>query len=939
MRRVSLMLAVVVLAFGIAALPKHVKSRTNSSGDFVHFESQQVHPEVITPSGDRLLVVNTPDGHLEMFDITGTSPVHLGAIPVGLEPVSVACADDSTAWVVNNLSDDVSIVNLNTMHTRKTLRVGDEPNDVVFAGSPAQAYVSVSNEDVVKVYDPATLALNATIPIAGRSPRMLARDASGSHVYVAIFHGNNRTSILPTALVPDDSIPQDPDFPRDSIPGHGAPKTGLIVQQQPPANNWFDRYGNMWNSKIKYTVQDVDVAEISTASQTVSRNFGTLGTANLAMAVNGTDGRIGVASLNARNMERFEERVRGYTVETNISFVTQTGTTVTRVLNPQIDFSTVPGTQAEADSAIGTPAGLAYSSDGLRAYVTSLASNKLGVLNPYGAGTGLNPVVKARVNCVAGPTGVVVDDARHRLYIVGRFYNQLQTLSTADFSQIALQRLGMNPTTDEIVNGRKFFYGGFTSAHGDQSCASCHLFGDMDGQAWDLGNPTGSFAPPPPTPPNPPGLQGFDPMKGPMTTQTLRGLANTTPFHWRGDRADLSAFNPAFVSLMGRATQLPDSEMSAFSDFVMALTYPPNPSELLDRSQPDAPPGTPSAKRGQTDFINTPLDGPLRCNDCHTETSFGPGTNRLLIPASALLEPQDMKVPQLRNEYRKTGFSSAPSAVNRRGFGFTHDGGTDNLFDFLHFVRFGFTDDDQRRDMEAYLLSFDTGTAPAVGYQITFDGTNNGDAVAIAQMDTLEAQAGLNYCDLIAKGRVNGQPRGWEYLGGGNWAPDKAAEATITSADLRALGGPGSEVTVSGVPKGSGHRMGIDRDRDGDLDGDELDAHSDPGDPASTIGNVGVPGSPSPYTFGVRGARPNPFRDAVELQFTLGRRSRVSVTVYDILGREVQSVAKGVWMEPGPQSLRWDGLTTSGARASSGVYFMKLETEGGHWTRPVVRVQ
>src|SRR6267378_1003230 len=887
MRRVSLvlLLAVAVIALGLASMPKHLLSRTQSQNDFVHFESQQVHPIVLTPSGDRLLVVNTPDAHLEVFDVTGPAPVRVAAIPVGLEPVSVACLDDSTAWVVNNLSDDVSIVNLNTLHTRKVLRVGDEPNDVVFAGSPSRAYVSVSNEDVVKVYDPATLALQATVPIAGRSPRPLARDASGLHVYAGVFHGNNRVTIVPANLVPG-----------DSIPGHGAPKTGLLVQQQGPAGNWFDRYGNLWNSKIKYSVQDVDVAEIATASNTVSRNFANLGTACMNLAVNGTDGRIGVVVLNARNMERFEERVRGYTVETNVGFVTQAGVEIVRTLDPLTNFDVVPGTQAEADSAIGTPTAIAYSTNGLRAYVTSLATDKIAVLNPYGAGTFGNPIVKARVSCVAGPSGLAVDDARQRIYVVGRYYNQLQTLSTTDFSQVALQRLDMNPTPDEIVNGRKFFYGGFTSGHGDQSCASCHLFADIDNQVWDLGDPLGGFVPPPQ--PNPLGLQGFDPMKGPMATQTLRGLPGTQPFHWRGDRANLAAFNPAFVSLMGRSTPLPDSEMSAFSDFVMALANPPNPHEMLDRSQPDAPPGTPSSLRGQLDFINTPIDGPLRCNSCHTENNFGPGTNKVIIPASALLESQDIKVPQLRNEYRKTGFSNANGAINKRGFGFTHDGGIDNLFDFLHFSRFNFTDDDQRRDMEAYLNSFDSGTAPAVGYQITFDGPNDANPTDVARMDTLQASAALNYCDLIAKGRINGQSRGWEYLGGGTWRSDKATAATISSTNLRALGELGAELTVTGVPKGSGHRMGVDRDRDGDFDGDELDGLSDPGDPASNLANVGVPGEPiSPYHFGLRGVRPNPFRDATEVDFTLGRRSRVSIGVYDVLGRRVRDIAHGVWME------------------------------------------
>jgi len=933
MRRASLVIAALALVFGIAALPRHLVSRTSTTNDFVHFESQQVHPAVMTPSGGRLLVVNTPDAHLVEFDITGASPHPIADIAVGMEPVSVACPNDTTAWVVNNLSDDVSIVNLNTMNTRASLHVGDEPNDVVFAGTPPLAYVSVSNEDVVKVYDPNTLALVATVPIEGRSPRALAVDASRTHVYVAIFHGHNLTSLLTAAQIPPDSIPLDVQMPRDSIPGHGMPVTGQIVQQD-RFGRWFDMYGNMWNSKIKYSLKDVDVAEIETASNTVTRNFGALGSSNLNLAVSPADGRIAVPTLQSRNINRFEERVQGYVVETRLGLVFQTGTTDFRVLNPQVDYTTVPGTQAEADSAIGTPSGVAFSAAGDRLYVTSLATNKIGVCNPNSPGPGLNPFVVARVACVAGPTGIVVDDTRGRLYVVGRYYNQLQTLSSTDFSQVALQRIGMNPTPDAIVDGRKFFYGGFTSAHGEQSCASCHLFGDNDNLVWDLGDPFGGYVPPPSQ--NPLGLQGFDPMKGPMLTQTLRGIGGTEPFHWRGDRANLAAFNAAFVTLMGRATTLPDSEMSAFSDFVTPLVFPPNPNENLDRTEPDAPAGQPSALRGDNDFANAQLDGPLNCADCHTDANFGPGTNRLMIPAAVLSESQDLKVPQLRNEYKKTGFNASAGAVNRRGFGYTHDGSQDNLFDFLHFPRFTFSSDNQRNDMVAYLMAFDTGTAPAVGVQITFDGTNNVDPATTSKMDTLVAQAAAGNCDLIAKGRLNGMPRGWEFVGG-TWNPDLTGDAVLSSAQLRALAGPGTEITVTGVPPGSGHRMGVDRDRDGYLDADELLAGSDPGNPLSTPAVLSA--STHAFAFGLRAVRPNPFREGATVDFSVGRRSRVSLGVYDIMGRQVRSLARGLWLEPGPQSLRWDGRSESGAAVSAGVYFVRLETEAGHWSRAVVRIQ
>ena len=50
------------------------------------------------------------------------------------------------------------------------------------------------------------------------------------------------------------------------------------------------------------------------------------------------------------------------------------------------------------------------------------------------------------------------------------------------------------------------------------------------------------------------------------------------------------------------------------------------------------------------------------------------------------------------------------------------------------------------RDVERFLLDFDTGMAPAVGYQVTFNGANNGDATLAArttgrtQWETLRAQ-------------------------------------------------------------------------------------------------------------------------------------------------------------------------------------------------------
>src|SRR5678815_655531 len=77
------------------------------------FESGQVRPLALSPDGSRLFAVNTPDGRLEMYGVTDNGLVHKGSIPVGLEPVAVAARTNNEVWVVNHLSDSVSIVKVN----------------------------------------------------------------------------------------------------------------------------------------------------------------------------------------------------------------------------------------------------------------------------------------------------------------------------------------------------------------------------------------------------------------------------------------------------------------------------------------------------------------------------------------------------------------------------------------------------------------------------------------------------------------------------------------------------------------------------------------------------------------------------------------------------------------------------------------------------------
>jgi hypothetical protein len=106
--------------------------------------------------------------------------------------------------------------------------------------------------------------------------------------------------------------------------------------------------------------------------------------------------------------------------------------------------------------------------------------------------------------------------------------------------------------------------------------------------------------------------------------------------------------------------------------------------------------------------------------------------------------------------------------------------------------------------------------------------------VVFGRVGLLEARAATGECDLIAKADTGSARKGYLYLNNGTYQRDRAAEPPIASTALRALATEtGQEVTFTCTPPGSGQRMGVDRDEDGYLDGDEVMAETDPADPLS----------------------------------------------------------------------------------------------------------
>ncbi len=84
--------------------------------NFINWETPQIHPVDMTPDGNFLLVLNTADNRLQVFDLTGSAPQLAFTVPVGLDPVSVRPRSNTDAWVVNQLSAAVTLVHPSTRH-------------------------------------------------------------------------------------------------------------------------------------------------------------------------------------------------------------------------------------------------------------------------------------------------------------------------------------------------------------------------------------------------------------------------------------------------------------------------------------------------------------------------------------------------------------------------------------------------------------------------------------------------------------------------------------------------------------------------------------------------------------------------------------------------------------------------------------------------------
>ena len=765
---------------------------------FANFEEAQTNPIRLSADGTRLFAVNTANNTLSVFDVTtpGT-PKALAQIPVGVGPVSVNPLTDDEAWVVNQVSNSVSIVSVSKGIVTNTIgHLMSEPMDVVFAGTD-QAYVSVSRSNQIMVFNTTTFAPISAIPVYGDNPRAMAVSPDKSTVYAAFALSGNATTLVPEKEAPlqcgSEGAPACVPAMNPALPPPPNP-VGLIVAASDPA----------WSSVIKYTMPDNDVVAIKTGSSpSIARYYSGVGTINLGLGVNPVNGDLYVANTDALNLTIFEPNLQGHWVNNRITHVdVATGVITPFDLNPTINYGILPNPQA-LSTALAQPTNVVFDPSGNFMYVASFGTDRVAQVDTNGtvawfvevgpadeAGAGVDSANKV------GPRGLALNANAQTLYCLNRISDTISIINTSTRAVTKQIAVGPDPEPSAIKHGRGFLYDAKLSGNGTGACASCHVDGDMDHLDWNLGNPLGTMESV---------VQAgttftFHPMKGPMFTQTLRGLINLAPYHWRGEQVNFAAFNPAFNQLMG-GPELSTTNMTAYTNYVNTILYLPNPYESLNRTPPTSLAGG-NAVTGETDYLTLVLTQPKTsplgtCTSCHTAAP-GPGSN---LQINSLF-PQPMKVPQLRNIYQKLLLTRAsPTSID--GFGLIHDGSTATLADFFTGPVFALYSKTELTDISAYLLSFDTGTAPAVGYTLTLTASTVTGKPVQAEWTTLQSQAIAGNIDLIARGTVSGKVHGLLYQPStNNYISD--AGVVYTGPQLEALIAKGDTLSFMGVYPGTG---------------------------------------------------------------------------------------------------------------------------------------
>ena len=599
------------------------------------------HSKPIVVHGDFVYVTNTPADTLDVID-TDTREV-VNRISVGVDPVGIAVRPDGEEiWVTNHISDSVSVIDADPesdfyqqviatvqdidADTRATRF--DEPVGIAFA-SDTKAYVALSSSNQVAVVDVKTRTVTEHLAISAQDPRALA--VHGNQLYVIAFESNNQSQLsgCQAESIDDDVCTFD------------------AVEHVFSNNNVLS---TNYDADIVTNdeLPDRDLFIFDTKTDTRVRTVSSVGTLLYGIAVD-SSGSIFVAQTDARNTSngRAGTQEHGLAEMENRAFlnqITQVDCPSTCLTPERHDLEVLPPSHPASGEALATPFGIQVSDDDATLIVTAAGSDKLFTFD-IDSGEVLGNVAVG-----AAPRGVALvsddDDAPESAWVLNAVGN---TVSLVDLTTLSSPSVTAtveldDPTHATVKQGRIAFNDADASTTGTFSCESCHPDAHTDQLIWVLDTPQcdvdGCTQIPPRLTMPVRGLRDTQPYHwdgipgdpyGGNNTQSINADVDPTcsiddPKTCTRNLVDGSLATTmcqqdsdddcAHTNDEDKEGLLDASTRDALATFILSVPYPPAPTRAYDNKL------SASARRGFFDFSllqdsSEPSTGTQTCGSCH----------------------------------------------------------------------------------------------------------------------------------------------------------------------------------------------------------------------------------------------------------------------------------------------------------------------------------
>jgi len=522
-RRLRAAALIAALAFASCGGSSSGSSQGTGTGPALARASDTGRPSFLSPHSNPILVVgglvfvtNTPNDTVDVLD--AAQQALIAQIHVGIEPVGLALRPDGRElWVSNHVSDSVSVIDTDSTSATYLQVVAtvqdfdpqskatrfDEPVGIAFA-SDAKAYVTLSSENQVAIVDVAARRVTGHLDVTAQDPRALA--VRGDRLYVAPFESGNGTQL--SGCTPFTA-------------GQGCTFDALAEVTNVAS------LGIVMDIVTHPEMPDRDLFVFDTTNDRLVEVVDTLGTLLYGLAIDSQE-RVFLTQTDARNEANGAAGTAGHGLAEmeNRAFlnrVTRVDFTGGAAAAPLFfDLEPLPPAHPAAGQSRATPYAIQVSEDDATLVVSAAHSRKLLTLD---AATGalLGEVVTGR-----GPRGVALESVPGgpptRAWVLNALDNTVAVVDLGDLQaptvvgQVTLD----DPTHPTIKAGRFVFEDDRASSTRTFTCASCHPDGHTDQILWVLDTPL---------------VDGGQQIM-PRTTQPIRGLRGTAPFHWDGVPGD-----------------------------------------------------------------------------------------------------------------------------------------------------------------------------------------------------------------------------------------------------------------------------------------------------------------------------------------------------------------------------------------------------------------